>query len=670
MAAGDAALFSTEDKVLSESSVLISEGRTAEALRALGGATFRSKEGKAAARYLQALVAWREGNFPRAARIFSSVTPVSSWIRAASSIGEALSISRGTNASSGIPVLEQSLGSGAVTPLLPLQFRLLGELYEKASLPATSVLEAWGGDGSHPERARLARLFQAQGQIRLGHPDLGEKTLVDFLKDYPGDPSCPDAALLLATTRLSVGDAPGAALAAADMPDAPAQARGRLAFIRGLALAGSGMNGDADEAFLKASSLDPSLAADAGFNRVILATRKDRGRLDLSETAQRIRSEGQGLPSEEMALQIALDLARRGDATAVPVLSRLASVAHDPGVRFRAAVAAVEAGMDSGKNLSLERDFTTASAAGSEREGYLRIFLMGKGDHRVESDSSGESGALIREARGFLAAFPASPFAPDVRLKLAEALLKSGDTQGARGEFEQLAATAAGSDLGRRSLFLAAQSASRVMDPASMDDSLMLLERIASTGAPDAMAWQARLQEGTLKNAQNLPLEALAIYDTILGSRGTNGTPSPDRELCSAALMAKGDTLHQLGVTDTKREKQAVAAWRELAGDPAVPIRKRNQALCKAGDVLASLGDGEGALESYRAAFTNDKPGEAEQLWHDRAGFQAARLLENRRDWRNAVNLYCQLIAQGGPRASEAKARLSDLRLKNFLWDN
>jgi hypothetical protein len=260
-----------------------------------------------------------------------------------------------------------------------------------------------------------------------------------------------------------------------------------------------------------------------------------------------------------------------------------------------------------------------------------------------------------------------------VRLKFAEALLSSGDVQGARVEFEQLAASSAGTDFGRHALFLAAQSAARSMDPASIDDSLMLLERVAEMGGNDRMVWQARLQEGALKNAQNLPLEALAIYDKILSSRspgGTTASAGPDSELIAAALMAKGDTLHQLGAKDPLKEREALKSWQELASDPTISLRWRNQALCKSALILESLGEGDAALATCYQVFKNPRTGEPEQLWHDKAAFEAGRLLESRKQWNDAVVLYGQIVAEGGPRSEEAKARISKLRLENFLWEN
>jgi hypothetical protein len=195
----------------------------------------------------------------------------------------------------------------------------------------------------------------------------------------------------------------------------------------------------------------------------------------------------------------------------------------------------------------------------------------------------------------------------------------------------------------------------------------MLLEKVAGIDGNDQLAWQARLQEGALKNAQNLPLEALAIYGKILSSEGANG---PDPEIRAAALMASGDTRHQLGASDPSQEREAVKAWMQLAADPSMPLRWRNQALCKSGMVLEKLGEGDAALAAYYEAFKNPRTTDPEQQWHDKAAFDAARLLEGRKQWNDAVALYGQIVSEGGARADEAKARLSKLKLENFLWEN
>ena len=437
-----------------------------------------------------------------------------------------------------------------------------------------------------------------------------------------------------------------------------------------MANAGLNRKPEAKEDFELAASLDPKLTQNALFNKAVLVASTDKGALDTSVAARNIVEMNTGLPSEEMEFQIALDLARRSDPRGATLMARVADRASDPSLKSRARLAAAEWNMKSGKGEVADQEMAKAvheNSGDPEREEYLNVFLKDTGKR-------GDTQGVILAAQAFLKSHPDSRFTPEVRLKLAESLLASGDIQAARVEFEQLAYSGAGTEIGRRALFLAAQAAARAMDPASLDDSLMLLERVSEHGTNDQLVWQARLQQGSLKNAQNLPLEALAIYDKILSGGTvtgmTNGITRPDAELLAATMMAKADTLHQLAIKDPARERDAVKIWQQLATDPTIPIRWRTQALCKSGLILEKLGESDAALAAYYEAFKNQISTEPEQLWHDKAAFEAGRLLESRRQWNDAVALYSQVVAEGGPRAEEARARLSKLRLENFLWEN
>jgi hypothetical protein len=63
------------------------------------------------------------------------------------------------------------------------------------------------------------------------------------------------------------------------------------------------------------------------------------------------------------------------------------------------------------------------------------------------------------------------------------------------------------------------------------------------------------------------------------------------------------------------------------------------------------------------------RAGERRELfWYYKAGFNAARLLEEDSKWESAVAIYDKLVAAGGGRSEEAKARLNNIRLEHFLW--
>ncbi len=648
---------------LERASDLLALGRKEECLKVLQGLNSSSEESKAAGAYIRALAAWRAGNVAEAGKLFATVPVLSPWYGPAATLGAALCQSASGSTPKAIDLLEKRLEISADAPLLEDQFLLLDQLYAASAAPDTGLLKKWSEETARPVRARLAAFYQAKGELRLRHAAKAEAVLESLIGNDPDDPLSDRARLLLASSKLQRGLPQEALPWCADRPDAPPGLRARLGYARGLALAATVKPEDAKKAFDAAASLDPSLATNALFNKAVLVATTDRGSLDLSAAAQAIVGMNAGLPSEEMRFQIALDLARRNKGIGVGMLGEVAEQSKDPSVKSRARLAAAELNMKSGRGAAASSDLAKAVRDNSgepEREEYLEVFLKDTGR---KSDAP----AVITAARAFLKAHPDSRFVPEVRLKLAEALLSSGDVQAARVEFEQLAFAGMETDLGRRALFLAAQSAARAMDPASMDDSLMLLERVAETGGSDQLVWQARLQQGALKNAQNLPAEALAIYDKILSFKGEKG---PDAELRAAALMAKGDTLHQLGAGDPARDREALQSWRQLGDDPSMPLRWRNQALCKSGLVLEKLGEGDAALASYYRAFRNPRQGEPEQLWHDKSAFEAGRLLESRKQWNDAVALYGQILAEGGPRADEAKARLAKLKLENFLWEN
>ena len=664
-----------EDALLERCADLLALGRSEECLKLLKSSSLPSDEGKAAAAYLRALTVWRGGDVSEAKKLFTVVPKASPWSASASSLGAALCFSASLQYPQAIGVLEKRLDDADEAPLLAEQFQLLDQLYFLAATPNTTTMKKWAEDHSRPARGMRAAFYQAKGEFRLGHAEAAESILDALIKKDPDHPLSDQARLMLASSRLRRGGAVDALALAGDRPEARAALRARLAYVRGLAAASVGKPEDAKLAFQSAGELDPELRQNALFNKSVLIATTEKGTLDLSQAARGLVELNAGVPSEEMDFQIALDLARRGEASGLPLLVGIAEKSSDPGVKSRARLAAAELNMQSGRGEAANRDLAVViheNAGEPEREEYLNVFLKDTG-------RKADTVAVITAARDFLKAHPDSRFVPEVRLKLAESLLSAGDIQGARIEFEQLAASAPGTDLGRRALFLAAQSAARAMDPTSIDDSLMLLERVAATGGNDQLVWQARLQEGALKNAQNLPLEALAIYDKILSSEGvqptkgtqpTQPTVGPDRELRAAALMAKGDTLHQIGSKDQDKERDAVKTWLALAADPSMPLRWRNQALCKSGLILEKLGEGDAALAAYYQAFKNPRTDEPDQLWHDKAAFDAARLLESRRQWSDAVALYGQILSEGGPRADEAKARLSKLRLENFLWEN
>ena len=83
------------------------------------------------------------------------------------------------------------------------------------------------------------------------------------------------------------------------------------------------------------------------------------------------------------------------------------------------------------------------------------------------------------------------------------------------------------------------------------------------------------------------------------------------------------------------------------------------------------LNDPSAALATfYRILDDGSRPDRRREFfWFYKAGFNAARLLEEKSSWQPAAAIYQTLAFAGGPRSEEAKARLKQLRLEHYLWE-
>src|SRR5207302_649249 len=138
------------------------------------------------------------------------------------------------------------------------------------------------------------------------------------------------------------------------------------------------------------------------------------------------------------------------------------------------------------------------------------------------------------------------------------------------------------------------------------------------------------------------PIAEKALYFAGESAMSTMGPHSLDRaiELFDRVVQMKGE-------------------WRWSARNEQAVIERR---LGKPRDALLLYDE---VLEEQ--ARPDHTP---EFFWYYKAGFNAARLLEDAAKWDSAATVYEKLAAAGGTRSEEAQARLSRLRLEHFLWGN
>jgi tetratricopeptide (TPR) repeat protein len=184
---------------------------------------------------------------------------------------------------------------------------------------------------------------------------------------------------------------------------------------------------------------------------------------------------------------------------------------------------------------------------------------------------------------------------------------------------------------------------------------------VVKSGGP--LSLKARLAQASLLNALKRPKEALGVLDKILDS-------NPDPNLRYAVIVEKGDTLFAQGTQDPENFKSAVAAWRQISSDPKAPKIWSHQALAKMGAAYEKLGNTDAALDCYYGVFSEGQKAGPEFFWFYRAGFDAGRLLESQRLWKEAIAVYEKIGSVDGPRAEEARERVNRLRLENFIWDS
>ncbi len=303
------------------------------------------------------------------------------------------------------------------------------------------------------------------------------------------------------------------------------------------------------------------------------------------------------------------------------------------------------------KYLTRAADSPTPAAA--ERGDYLNIWI---------EESIGDNEAKVIElAKRFLEQHGTSPFAPEVRMKLAELYYRRQDFANAQTQFELIAQHITDYSLGERALFFAAESAMSSMGEHSLDRAIVLFDQVVRQNG--SLRWAARNEQAVIERKLGKPKDALALYDEVLNS---DAGPAEKRE----ALCGKGDIFFEMGAIDPGNYQRAIEIYDQLASDKDEPVHWRNQALFKKGLCLEKKNDRANALATFYKILEEDaRPDRRRELfWFYKAGFNAARLLEEDSNWESAATIYEKLAAAGGSRSEEAKARLTNLRLEHFLW--
>jgi outer membrane protein assembly factor BamD (BamD/ComL family) len=561
----------------------------------------------------------------------------------------------------GDDVLERFIDRHYADADLPMVFAKLDELYRAEYKPSRNELEKWVRRPEQPRRT-IARWYLARLEIRAGRRERARQLFADLRRT--GIKSTAMAPALFEFAEFEMDDRHfDEALVILDdarlLHPEPVLLT-RIDFLSAQAHYLARRFDTATAVFEQIAHRDSPWAKAALFNASsgwLQAGNHARFMTDYSELEQK---GGNEQSRADLRLEEGLMEAAKSDKKAAASLQRfIHDFPNNPRVS-EAWVGLAELAFHSSPprldeaRKSLEHATTdTPTAAASERADYLRIW--------VEETAGTDESKVVELAKRFLEQHGQSPFAPEVRMKLAELYYRRQDFANAQTQFEIIAQQNPNESLAEKALYFAAESAMSSMSEHTLDRALVLFDQVVQRNG--SMRWAARNEQAVIERKLGKPKEALTLYDEVLKS---DAGASEKRE----ALCGKGDIFFEAGATDPNSYQRAIEIYDQLASDKEESIHWRNQALFKKGLCLEKKGDRAGALATfYKILEDESRPGERRELfWYYKAGFNAARLLEEDSKWESAVAIYDKLVAAGGSRSEEAKARLNNIRLEHFLW--
>lgn len=540
-------------------------------------------------------------------------------------------------------------------------FAKLDELYRAEENPSRNELQRWIRDAEQPRKG-FAQWYLARMEARSGRSESAWESFTVLRQSKPKEKEFASAFLEFAELAIERGKSD---LALAILEEARAlrpesNVLDRINMLAGQAqyearqfdAAATTFEGIARSSspLAKTSLINASLAWLQAGNRERFAA--DSGQLAGSSAGEN--------PGMESRLEEALVQAARNDKNAAESLQSVLRDFPNDKRASEAWVALAELAFHATPPRLEEAKTNLARAAqanptptATERADYLMIW--------IEDAAKGSDAKVIEAANGFLDRHPTSALAESVRLKLAEEYYRRQDFSNAQTQFELLAAKQPAGPLGEKALFFAAKSAVFSMAPHALDHAITLFDQVVRLNG--GMKWAARNEQAAIERKLGKLPDALSLYEEVL----KNSTrPDEKRE----ALCGKGDIFFEMGGSDAANYARAIEVYDELAASAEKQVQWRSQALFKKGVCQEKQANKTEALASFFQVLDSEvRPDRANELfWFYKAGFNAARLLEDSSKWQSAVSIYERLAVAGGPRSDEAKARLSRLRMEHFLW--
>jgi tetratricopeptide (TPR) repeat protein len=582
--------------------------------------------------------------------------------------------------------IEAYISDNAESPYLEEMFRRLDQLYAGEDSPSEAELQHWA-DAAPPRRAALALYYIARLQQRELRQDKAIHTFADFVQRYPASPLAFESWMQLGELYLDtskLGEA-GSAFEGAMRASGNADERARAEVAAGNADFAQADYLHAAEQFDNAAARSQAHWLEATYDSALawlhvgnISGNYDRFLQDYDALSRNFpeTDERRNLLLEEGLLQ-----AHTNDPRAAATLQSFIRDFPDNRRVDEAQVALAELVYEKGDPGAASQLLTVAYISSpqpdtKERADFLGIFLADSAPHHKDDN-------VIKLGLKFLNDWPNSTLRAQVRMKLGEIYFRREDYANAGTQFETLAEESPNDPLVDKALILAGQSADKSMN-GDIQHAFTLYERVAHGTGP--LRLYARQEEALLEVRAGHAQQAIIIYDEILRS-------NPDTQLRLAGLCGKADclvaTASEAAASPTPTPapaaspasspapavdplKAAIALYDEVKNDPDVTTAWRDEALYKKGDCLAKQGLADDALTAFYDVLNSRKPDTKPQpdfFWFEKAGNDAAAILEGRAQWPGAISVLEKMAQAGGPRGPEAQKAADQLRLKHFVWE-
>jgi tetratricopeptide (TPR) repeat protein len=178
---------------------------------------------------------------------------------------------------------------------------------------------------------------------------------------------------------------------------------------------------------------------------------------------------------------------------------------------------------------------------------------------------------------------------------------------------------------------------------------------------------ESRLAQGKIYQKQLQFENALTIYDSLLST-------VKEGPLVAEIGLLRGNCLFALGEKNPQNFDLALLSYTQVPANPAFSPAIVNEAVYRKGKTLEKLGRSSEALAAYLDVLFggkagNEQPDSAELVWRTKAGLEAARIKEELRDWKGAIEIYKKLESLGGSEQVQFREIINRIRRNNYFYE-